>query len=300
MKNLVIDLILSDPTLYGKATQEDLVMLSDSELISIITKDKKANVLISEMKKRAALNKEKLSKTSDNDIIRFQGIQKSFKDKGGKKEVHKGITFSIKRGETVALLGANGAGKTVLMETLVRVQKQDEGKITYDFEGDDPFKEIGMQFQDADATGNLTPKEMVKFISTIYKDKVSDEQTEEMINVYGIKEYYDRKIKKLSGGQRQRVNLLLATMHNPKLMILDEFITGLDIVSVRDILEYIQMLKKKNNATLIIISHQPEEIKSLSERVFILKEGIIQDEMLTKDIDRKYSGDFSKFLLEVI
>lgn len=300
MKDLVIDLIISNPTLYGKATKNDLVMLSDSELISIITKEKKANILVAAMKKEQAANQMKLSKTSDNDIIRFEGIKKSFKDKGGKKEVHKGITFSIKRGETVALLGANGAGKTVLMETLVRVQKQDEGKITYDFEGTDPFKEIGMQFQDADATGNLTPKEMVKFISTIYKDKVSDEQTKEMIDIYGIKEYYDRKIKKLSGGQRQRVNLLLATMHNPKLMILDEFITGLDIVSVRDILEYIQMLKKKNNATLIIISHQPEEIKSLSERVFILKDGMIQNEMLTKDIDRKYSGDFSKFLLEVI
>lgn len=299
MRDLVIEVILSDPTAYGKATRAELNMLVDSDLILVITKQKKANVLVTAVKKKEAAHQSNIS-TSGDHIIKFEGIVKSFKDKDGKKEVHKGVTFNIRRGETVALLGANGAGKTVLMETLVRVQKQNEGKITYDFEGEDPFKEIGMQFQDADSTGNLTPKEMVNFISTIYKDKVSDKQTKEMIEIYGIKEYYNRKIKKLSGGQRQRVNLLLATMHNPKLMILDEFITGLDIISVRDILEYIQKLKEKNNATLIIISHQPEEIKNLSERVFILKDGIIQDELLTRDIDRKYNGDFSKFLLEVI
>lgn len=300
MRDIIIDIILSNKTKYGTAPRTELDKLTDVEISKIITQEIKSNTLVTQKKKEATKTTKGKTAKANDPIIKFEDIQKTFKNKGQDKKVHKGVSFEIQRGETVALLGANGAGKTVLMETLVRVQKQDKGRITYDFNGLNPFLEIGMQFQDADSTGNMTPAEMIKFISIMYSSKVSKEQTDEMIKVYGIEEYINWKIKKLSGGQRQRVNLLLATMHNPKLMILDEFITGLDIVSVRDILEYIKKLKEKNNATLIIISHQPEEIKNLSERVFILKDGIIQDEMKTSDIDKTYNGDFSKFLLEVI
>ncbi len=294
MKQLIIELILSKPSRFGKATSEELNLLTDEQLVAIVAGDSRTSDFVKIKPKTNNI------KSEEGNIIVFDDIKKTFKEKGGDKEVHKGVTFSIKKGETVALLGANGAGKTVLMETLVRVRKQNSGKIIYDFDGLDPFEEIGMQFQDADSTGNLTPNEMIKFISLMYSEKVNPEQTKEMVKVFGIEEYADKKIKKLSGGQRQRVNLLLATMHNPKLMILDEFITGLDIISVRDILEYIKDLKEKNNSTLIIISHQPEEIKNLSERIFVLKDGKVQAEHLTSDIEKEYDGDFARFLLEAI
>ncbi len=282
----------------AKAEQEVKEAAAKAEKEAKAKKAKESN-----KKTTPAKNIKKLSSSINKEedyIIEFKDIFKSFSNKGGKKKVHQGVSFGIRRGETVALVGANGAGKTVLMETLVRVIHQDSGQIIFDMDGLNPFNEIGMQFQDADSTGNLTPKELIKFISIMYKDKVDQAQTEEMIRVYGITEYINRKIKKLSGGQRQRVNLLLATMHNPKLMILDEFITGLDILSVRDILEYIRGLKEKNNSTLIIISHQPEEIKNLSDRIFVLRDGTIQDELLTKDVNKKYDGDFGQFLVEEI
>ncbi len=299
MRDLVIQKILSEKLKYKGFTKELLESLSDIELIEILSGDitiEKINKKIKTPEK----SKIKNSKSEDK-IIKIEGLKKTFKSrKDGTKEVHKGIDLSINRRETIAIIGANGAGKTVLMETLVRILKQDEGKITYDFKGLNPFEEIGMQFQDADSTGNLSAQDMIKFIQRMYRDKVNDYQLEEMIDVYGIRPYIKTRVKKLSGGQRQRVNLLLATMHNPKLMILDEFITGLDIISVRDILEYIKKLKKLNNSTLIIISHQPEEIKQLSDRIFGLKDGVIIGEWLTEDINKKYMGDFSKFLLETI
>lgn len=233
---------------------------------------------------------------NQNIIVKIENLKKSFK----KKEVHKGINLEIIRGETLAIIGANGAGKTVLMETLVRVQKQNEGMISFDFNGEDPFEEIGMQFQDADSSTKLKPAQMVKFIKMMYKNKVDTTQLNEMIDIYGIREYYKRPIKKLSGGQKQRVNLLLATMHNPRFMILDEFITGLDILSVQGILKYIEKLKAKNNSTLVIISHQPEEIKNLADRVAILKDGVIKMILTKEQIIREYNGDYTKFLLENI
>ncbi len=302
MRDLLIDKILN--TAKYKIDDRSILESMDDEtlaalLVGEITPAKAKNSVSKKVPTSSGIAKSTPRKSNDN-IISINEVTKSFREKRGKNKVHKGITLDIARGETVALVGANGAGKTVLMETLVRIIKQDKGYIKYDFEGMDPFEEIGMQFQDADSTGRLTPKEMVTFIKKMYRDKVDDKQLKEMIEIYGIKDYYTKKIKKLSGGQRQRVNLLLATMHNPKLMILDEFITGLDILSVRDILEYIKKLKQMNNSTLIIISHQPDEIKSLSDRIFALKDGVIAGEWMTKDINNQYKGDFSKFLLETI
>ena len=234
-------------------------------------------------------------------FIEISNLTKSFGKNKKKHVVHKNVSLKIYEGETLAIIGANGAGKTVLMETLVGVRKQDKGKIIFDFgPGKDPFEEIGMQFQDSDPNSKIKPKEMIELIRRMYDSKVDKEQLKEMIKIFGIEDFLDKKIKKLSGGQRQRLNLLLATMHNPKLMILDEFITGLDIVSVHNILDYIKKMKEDNNSTMIIISHQPSEIKKLSDRILVLKDGEIQSEYFTKDVNIKYKGDFDKFLIEHI
>lgn len=302
MRDLIIEKILSNKTKYKSFNENILYSLSDEDLVAVIAGEMTAAAAKKAVAENDAITASNFNPNAESDpIISITGLKKTFKSrKEGTKEVHKGIDLEINRGETVAIIGANGAGKTVLMETLVRVLRQDEGQIQYNFEGLHPFEEIGMQFQDADSTGNLTAKDMIDFIKSMYKSKVDDKQLEEMIDIYGIRPYIKSKIKKLSGGQRQRVNLLLATMHNPKLMILDEFITGLDILSVRDILDYIKKLKEENNSTLIIISHQPEEIRQLSNRIFGLKDGVIVGEWLTSDVDRKYRGDFGQFLIDTI
>ncbi len=288
-KELIIKKINSQPDKYG--VWKNLQSKSKDELLNILLEEN-PQLAIEEKQSKTT----KLKQQDGKVIISMSGIKKSF----GNKEVHKGIDLDIYEGETLAILGSNGAGKTVLMETLVRVQKQDEGYIEFDFNGKDPFEEIGMQFQDADSNSSLTPKQMITFICKMYGDKVNKEQLDEMIKIYGIDEFYKRRIKKLSGGQKQRVNLLLATMHNPKFMILDEFITGLDILSVQGILKYIEKLKSMNNSTLVIISHQPEEIKSLADRVAILKDGVIAKIMTKAEIEKAYKGDYTKFLVENI
>ncbi len=290
VRGKMIKEIESNPDVFG--IHKNLSKIPMSKLSRIY--------LINEIEEINIINKGK-KKIAKRTFIEIKGLKKSFGRKGNKKEVHKDITLKVYEGETLAIIGANGSGKTVLMETIVGVRKQDEGKIIFDFgKGKDPFEEIGMQFQDSDANSKLKPKEMIEFIRKMYESKVDKDQLNEMIKIFGVEEFVDRKIKKLSGGQRQRLNLLLATMHNPKLMILDEFITGLDIISVHNILDYIKKMKEDNNSTMIIISHQPSEIKKLSDRILVLKDGEIKSEYLTKDIEEKYKGDFDRFLIEHI
>ena len=107
----------------------------------------------------------------------------------------------------------------------------------------------------------------------------------------------NQKLVIYQGGQKQRLNLLLSLIHNPKLMILDEFVTGLDIKSVRNIITYVNKLKIKNNASMILISHQPEEIEQLSDRVILLRDGKIASEQTVAEILTKYQS-VSYFLEE--
>ena len=83
-------------------------------------------------------------------------------------------------------------------------------------------------------------------------------------------------------------------------MILDEFITGLDIISARDIVNYVFKLREKNKSAMIIVTHQPDEIKDLADKIALIKDGKVQFIKTKEEINKKYKGDFKKFLLEVI
>lgn len=235
-----------------------------------------------------------------NILISIENLKTKFKDKNSIKVVHNGLDLNIYDGEVLSIIGANGAGKTVLVETLIGVRNIQSGKITL-AEGFDIEFDSGLQFQTEDNASELIkPRNLVNFYKKFYKGKIDEQELEKMISIFGLEEFMDRKLNKLSGGQKQRLNLLLATMHHPKLLILDEFTTGLDITSVIDILDYIMDMVKKNNSTLIVITHSAKEIKMLADRVVLIKDGIINNEITTKEIEQKYKGDFDQFLIEQI
>jgi|GEM_PF-1885243 len=97
------------------------------------------------------------------------------------------------------------------------------------------------------------------------------------------------KVNKLSGGQKQRVNLMLAIITNPRVMILDEFVTGLDVNAVIKIINYVNKLKIQNGASMIIISHHPDEIEALADRILVLKNGNFVEETTVEKIKEKQS-----------
>ncbi len=243
------------------------------------------------------------AKIEDKYILYVEDVKVSFKKKGKKTEVLKGVDFQVRQGETVAVVGANGAGKTVLMETILGVIQKDSGEIYLNL-GHKTFQdnliEVGIQYQQAFFPKKSTVRKLLKQYKSLYGgNRISKEQFNEMIDVFGIKDYYDMKINKLSGGQKQRLNLMLSIMHNPKLMILDEFITGLDIKSVKNIISYVNKLKINNNASMIIISHQPEEVEELADRVIVLTEGVMSESFTPNEINEKW-GSIANFIEENI
>lgn len=229
-------------------------------------------------------------------LLKIDRLSKRF----GDKEVLKSVDLEIKTGETVALVGANGAGKTVLSEIIAGLTTQTSGKIIFNPETKlNPKDEIGFQFQEADMPPKISVKGIIKFYKSIYQERVNQIQLEDMIDLFGIRDFYKKRVGKLSGGQKQRVNLLLSVMHSPKFIILDEFITGLDINSVKNILEFVKEIQVKNNSTLLVITHQPDEIKMLADRVVVLKAGRINNIYQKEDILKNWDT-YSEFLMEVI
>lgn len=221
----------------------------------------------------------------------------------GKKHVLRGATVGLRQGETLAIVGANGAGKTVLLETILGFNIPDKyekmvlnlGHKRYS----DNLKEVGIQYQQAKMPTNYKVREAINNQMSLHGKRINKNEVQNMINEFGILEFIDSTVEALSGGQKQRLNLLLAVMHQPKIMILDEFITGLDVNSVRKIISYVNELKVKNNASMIIISHQPEEIEALSDRIVIMKDGKITEQTNVANVLKEY-GTMATFVEEVI
>ncbi len=238
------------------------------------------------------------TKVIDEVVLSVKDLKKSF----GKKEVLKGVTFDLYKSETLAIIGKNGAGKTLTMESILGIQEKDSGEIFLNLghkKWVDNLNEIGMQFQASQLSGTKTVRKIVDFYEKFYKDRIDE------VTLVGLKEIFEieiiskNKLNQLSGGQKQRLNLFLSVMHNPKLMILDEFITGLDISSVKEIINAINDLKIKNEASMIVISHQPDEIQALADRVLLFKDGVVAEDLLMKEIIEKY-GSVSNYLEDVI
>lgn len=263
------------------------------------TQTKKPTVKKATAKKTSVKNKASASKKEV--LLSIKGLHTSFSNKGsGKKVVHSNLDLDLYEGETLSIIGVNGAGKTVLAETIVGIREIQKG-VMIEKEGFDRKLNSGIQFQSEDNPSDLIkPKNLISFYKKFYKNIVSEEHIKEMIQIFGIEEFLNRKMNKLSGGQKQRLNLLLSVISKPKLLVLDEFTTGLDIASVIDILEYITNFVKENNSTLVVITHNAKEIKMMADRVVLIKDGIATNEITTKQINTKYKGDFDQYLIDQI
>ncbi len=272
----------------NKELKEELSLKDKKERIKILSRLKTELENETNSKNKNKL-KEKIKKIEKyNSDIENNNVKKN------EKEILKGITFGLKQGETLAIVGANGAGKTVLIETILRINEPKSykkmivnlGHKTYT----ENLSEIGIQYQQSKIQSDFKVSEIIDIQKKLYGKKIDNVELQKMIEIFGIYEFVNWKVKGLSGGQKQRLNLLLAVMHQPKIMILDEFITGLDVANVRKIVTYINELKIKNKASMIIISHQPEEIEELSDRIIVMKEGKIIEETSPKEVIKKFNS----------
>ncbi len=229
-------------------------------------------------------------KHNGDPILEFKNVYKYF---GANNKICavNNLSFTLYDNENVALIGANGAGKTTTVEMLAGITNQSKGEINYLFDYTINFQEkIGIQFQDSAYPNGLKVKHIIKFIVDVYKVDINDAEIEQMITAFGLKEFYNRKAKSLSGGQQQRLNILLALIHKPKIVILDELSTGLDISVRTKIIDFIIHYCKFFNIQILLISHNMDEVELITDRIMIMQKGQLKVDLRKKDVIKKYGS----------
>ena len=218
-------------------------------------------------------------------VLELKNVTKTFKN----FKALDNVSFKVKQGERVALIGANGAGKTTVTEIIAGIAKPTSGTITYGFEYDKtPSEKIGMQFQVSSYPSGLTVKDMISFAIELRRIKIDKEALRNLLTTFQMDDFYNRKAKSLSGGQRQKLNILMSVLHKPDLIIFDELSTGLDALARETIIEFANTIIGKESVSAIFISHHMEEVEKLCDRVIVLDQGKIIEETSVAKIKAEY------------
>ena len=208
-------------------------------------------------------------------MIKTENITKKF----GKLTAVDEVNLTINDNECFALLGLNGAGKTTLINILSTQASPTSGnaKINdYDLisEKDKVRKIINISPQESAVAKNLTVKENLDLIATLYDVENKDDKIKNIIVEFGLKEKEKVLCKKLSGGQLRRLSIALAIITNPKILFLDEPTLGLDVKARKLLWEIVEKLKSK--MTIVLTTHYLEEVEFLADRIAIISRGKIK------------------------
>lgn len=193
----------------------------------------------------------------------------------GKVKVLKELDLFIRAGGIFAILGPNGSGKTTLIKSILGMVIPDSGSIT--IEGENILRKYSYRNnidylpQIASFPNNLTVNELIKMVKDLRN--ISTREAE-LISLFGLDQFLDKKLGNLSGGTRQKVNLVLAFMFDSSLMILDEPTSGLDPVSLIHLKRHIRDEKSKGK-TILITSHIMDFVEEISDEIVFLLDGKI-------------------------
>ena len=221
---------------------------------------------------------------------------KNIVKKYGNNVILDDISLQIKKGEIVSILGPSGSGKTTLLNLILGITDISSGKIIYD--GEDitnvPLEKRGFNivFQDYALFPNLTAYENIVY-GLRNKPGISTEQdVQDFIHLLGLEEHLNKRISQLSGGQKQRVALARTMIMKPKILLLDEPLSALDGVIKESIKSKIKENAREFSLTTIIVTHDPEEALTLSDKVLIINDGEIAQYGTPKEIIQQPADDF--------
>lgn len=228
-----------------------------------------------------------------NELLSVQNVIKSFSE----NKVLNCLSFKVNKGEILGVLGPNGAGKSTVFNILSGLTSADSGNV--DFAGGimpgskEYKKSIGIVPQDISLYNNMTVEENLKFIGKLYgiRGKKLSLKVDEIIDEVNLGMKKKDYIKNLSGGMKRRVNIAASLLHEPKLVIMDEPTVGVDPQSRVDIWKIIKNLKERGQS-IIFTSHYVDEVERLSDRVIIIKKGIVVAEGTVKQLVSKYCKNY--------
>ncbi|MCC6039311.1 MAG: ABC transporter ATP-binding protein [Thermofilum sp.] len=239
--------------------------------------------------------------------VRVENVSKVFRDRGVTQAL-RGVSLTVRKGELFSILGPSGCGKTTLLRILAGLLKPDEGRVFFDGVDvtDVPAYErpIGMVFQDLALFPHLTVYRNVSFSLEIAgwpSDRI-ERRVREVLQLVRLpyEEFAHRKISQLSGGQQQRVAIARALAREPKLLLLDEPFSHLDYKIRIELIHELKRLQRETGVTTIYVTHDRNEAMLLSDRLAVMKDGVVQQVGTPEEVYRSPANAFvASFLGEV-
>lgn len=231
-------------------------------------------------------------------MLKLDHIQKSFDG----VPVLRDITLQVEDGEIVSILGPSGCGKTTLLNLILGIVEADNGTISYN--GEDlthmamEKRGFNIVFQDYALFPNLNVYQNITYGLRNKPNISSKEEVEDLIDLLGLREHLTKRVGQLSGGQKQRVALARTMVMKPRILLLDEPLSALDGVIKESIKDRIKTIAREYHLTTIIVTHDPEEALTLSDRVLIIDKGNISQYAKPEEIVHQPKNDFvRKFIL---
>ncbi|GGA91185.1 ABC transporter ATP-binding protein [Ornithinibacillus halotolerans] len=250
------------------------------------------------------------------DLKKYFSVSRSFfKSSGQEVKAIDGISFNIREGETIGVVGESGCGKSTLGRNIIRLQKPTSGNIVFDGQditnlSDGKLKSFRRQMQIVfqDPYASLNPKLKIGEIvgeplrvnkagsSAERKDKV-----ESLLERVGLEtHYYSKYPHEFSGGQRQRIGIARALTINPKFVVCDEPVSALDVSVQSQVVNLLQDLQEEYQLTYMFISHDLSVVRHISDRVAVMYLGKIVELGDTKDIYENPAHPYTRALLSAI
>ncbi len=237
-------------------------------------------------------------------MIRIVDLHKAF----GRKKVLQGVNLDLKQGETLAVIGQSGSGKSVLIKHIIGILRPDKGQIFVDgveitsLKDDELHKitrRFGMLFQGVALFDSMTVAQNVSFGLERYTD-FSKERIQELVveslDKVGLKECEKLMPLELSGGMRKRVGLARAIAYRPDIILYDEPSTGIDPIRADAINDLINMMKREMSVSTIVITHDIVSAYKVADRIAMLYEGKIVEAAAPEEIRNSKNPVIQQFI----
>ena len=225
----------------------------------------------------------------DTLAIEARGIQYDYRNIPALKD----FDLSLAPGEKVALLGANGAGKSTFFRLLAGQQRLQKGTLKlFDAEPGSlkARHALGVAPQNSGFPQQLKLKELLHWMSLHHQNAFSSSEMLQLLEALEMDQHLNRYLRQFSGGQQRKVALILALLSQPRLILLDEPTTGLDVRSRRQLLEWLKMHLKTKNVALLFSTHHLEEVEALADRVLLLQKGTLIGDGSLSQIKSQFGG----------
>ncbi len=243
------------------------------------------------------------TRTGKSPIV-VKDLRKSF----GEKQVLNGINLTVAEGETVAVLGRSGTGKSVLLRLLIGLEAPDSGSIQMEGreivgldseELNEVRKKVGFLFQEAALYDSLTVEENVEFPlirNTELPASERKDKVRKLLAGVGMEQDMQKLPSEISGGMQKRVGLARALALDPEILLCDEPTAGLDPITAAEVGKLISQLQAERNMTSIIVTHDIHGARSFSDRMVVLHEGTVLMDGTFDDLQKSHNQFVSRFL----